>query len=204
MKVFFPYWWYSSLRKNLDTTTTFSDYVIGRFALTKDGKVESKTGKKLSFWLQGPQATLEKSIPADKVLDWLYSLLAVLDTKASALMRLNGVMLATAAFVLRPEYNSLASMKFLVAFSALGSTVSIGCCLLVASVDWRFLGLVKKTNSSEGEELDFAEEFFHLQKVADFRQSCFRLAWVLSFLATIAFLIVIVVFFYHILQFTKL
>jgi hypothetical protein len=127
------------------------------------------------------------------MLEWLYGLLGVLDTKASALMRLNGVMLAAAAFLLNPAANSSQAMKFLVAGSAVGSTISIACCLLVVGVDWRFLGLVEE----KGTQLDFSQEFFHLQNVVGFRQGCFRLGWTISFLATVSFLVAIVIFFGH-------
>src|SRR5207247_2344942 len=77
-----------------------------------------------------------------EALDWIYQLLNILDTKASALMRLNSVMLAAAAFLLNPVYNAGRCVKYAVALSGIGSTLSIAICLLVVSVDWRFLGFV--------------------------------------------------------------
>ena len=40
------------------------------------------------------------TIAAKMVIEWLYSVLTTLDAKASALMRLNGVLIAAAAFLL--------------------------------------------------------------------------------------------------------
>src|SRR5690348_2045593 len=80
MKLFSPYWWYWTLRPGKDSETKFSNYVIRRYALT----AKRIDGKQLSFSIAKPDP-LEDVISAEKALDWLYGLLGILDTKASAL-----------------------------------------------------------------------------------------------------------------------
>lgn len=183
----FPYWWLDKDRVQTGDFA-FSAYLIKRHALT-----QAKNGTLTVT--QTPDAP--GSLPdGDKALEWLYQLLSILDSKASALMRLNGVMLAAAAFMLNPQYQSLTLVKSVVALSATGSTLSIVCCLLVVSVDWPFLSLVSEKNNHRGEkELDFSAEFFHLQSVADFRQKLYRAGWTVSLISAFAFMLAIVVFF---------
>ena len=181
----FPYWWMRHKLKKADEFE-FCDYVIRRHALSKTKTINP--GKVLA-----PYALAGEAPTGDKVLEWIYQLLSVLDTKASALMRLNGVMLAAAAFMLRPDGEPSRAFTFIVASSAIGSTVSIAFCLLVVSVDWRFLGLATSDDSKK--EIDFTDEFFHLQKVTDFRQFFYRAAWTISLLSTFAFFVAIVNFF---------
>jgi hypothetical protein len=134
------------------------------------------------------------------VLDSIYQVLTILDTKSSALMRLNGVMLAAAAFLLNPQYESSKFVQLLVSASGIGSTFSIACCLLVVSVDWPFLGLVtEETTQDSKTQLNFSDELFHLQHVTDFRQFCYRLGWTISLLTTAAFFLAVVLFFVSII-----
>jgi len=191
VKICFPYWWlYWCFGKRRGTRKDFlfSPYIIARQALC-----ESSPANAGSLLLEQPASS---SVRGDKALEWIYHLLGVLDSKASALMRLNGVMLAAAAFLLNPQYKSGQLITSLVAVSGIGSTLSIACCLLVVSVDWRFLKLVEKKPRQDGAlELDFSEEFYHLQRVADSRQSCYRVGWLVSLTATVVFLFAIGLFF---------
>jgi AcrR family transcriptional regulator len=195
MKIRSPYWWFKKKRDM--TTAVFSDYVRRRHALA----TATVKGSKLS------SAVPTRDPTGSEALEWIYGLLTALDTKASALMRLNGVMLAAAALLLNPLYVQdpqvcfVAIMRFLVALSALGSTISIACCLLVVSVDWPFLGLViEKNDPIAGNEFDFSEEFFHLQRVAILRQKFYRFGWLLSLVGTVTFLGGIVIFFLRLLN----
>ena len=167
----------------------FSPYVRRRHALS----AATEAGDKITC------STPSDPVKGDKALEWIYALLGVLDQKASALMRLNGVMLAAAAFLLHPQYHAPILVTVAMAASAIGSTISIGCCLLVVSIDWPFLDLVTEENNENGKtNFDFSQEFFHLQHVANFRQGCYRAAWAVSLFTTVAFLIAIIVFFGHI------
>ena len=132
----------------------------------------------------------EMSKPEEAV-EWLYKLLTVLDTKASALMRLNGVMLAAAAFLLSADRSGSATASLIrvapeltLSIAAL-SSVSIALCLLVVSVDWKFLGCVRKIKNS----LDFTNEVINLERVSLFRQYVYRFSWLISLIATVLFVI---------------
>jgi hypothetical protein len=137
----------------------------------KDAKLKKKR-------LIGPIPSSLKS--HEKAVEWLYSVLSVLDAKASALMRLNGVMLAAAAFLLNLDVSYLELVLWGIA--AL-SSISIALCLLVVSVDWPFLGLVRQT----GENLDFTDEVDNLERVSVFRQTIYRISWITSSIATAMF-----------------
>src|SRR5438874_5773105 len=179
MKFCLPYWWLTRTRDQ--TKDVFFDYVKRRHALAK--ATTNRTNVSCIAPTDSPKG--------DDALNWIYGLLTILDAKASALMRLNGVMLAAAAFLLNSRPGLAVTRSIVI--SALGSTISIACCLLVVSIDWPFLGLVK----TESGKLDFSDEFFHLQKVAVFRRRCYQFGWLISLLATMAFLFGIVIFFLH-------
>jgi len=188
LKPRFPYSWFGK-QWDPEKPIKFSPYVRRRYALS----AATETGDKII------SSTPPDLLKGEKALEWIYGLLGVLDQKASALMRLNGVMLAAAAFLLHPQYHAPILVTIAMAASAIGSTISIGCCLLVVSIDWPFLDLVGEESSEDGKtKFDFSKEFFHLQHVANFRQGCYRAAWAVSLFTTIAFLVAIVVFFGHI------
>ena len=135
-----------------------------------------------------------------KTCDWLYSLLNTLDSKASALMRLNGVMVAAMSFLSGPvqpvsplsgqpqavlhhtfsalENTLLASLVL----SSLASIISIGLCLFVVAIDWDFYEHVKLDPTP-----DFSREVYELQKITLCRQRCYRLAWRFSAVGILVF-----------------
>lgn len=164
MKLRFPYWWFCR-RRNPAAEFQYSPYVVKRYALSDARLKEGKVVAPCPDSAHGPTG--------EQAVGWIYELLGVLDSKALALMRLNGVMLAAAAFLLNPEYGSSRFVSVFVASAGIGSTLSIACCLLVVSVDWPFLGLVTPKPQID---LDFSEELFHLQQVANFRQFLYRIA----------------------------
>lgn len=186
--LFFPYWWGIAVlwgwRRLLKITEPplVRDYVKRREGLRtaqlKNGRIVSPVPVRLKN--------------SEKTVEWLYSLLTVLDAKASALMRLNGVMLAAAAFLLSADREKFAVISFirvapeLTLWIAALSSVSIALCLLVVSVDWQFLGCVRETEK----RLDFTDEFINLERVSLFRQYVYRFAWLISLVATILFVIV--------------
>ena len=115
-------------------------------------------------------------------------------------MRLNGVMFAAAALLLKPSGSQDRWIPHLVAISGMGSALSIILCLLVVAVDWPFLGLAtRKRPDDEGTIVaDFSEEFRHLKLVAHLRQIFYRWAWSVSFLCGLSFLIAAFLFFIHV------
>src|SRR5262249_33963389 len=111
-------------------------------------------------------ATAADGAPPVTQVKWLYEILTVLDNKASALMRLNSVMLAAAAFLLRPveKPGQIPAMDVRLLLIALLSSISIALCLLIVSVDWGFLGLARE----DGAGLNFDREIANLQQCVAF------------------------------------
>jgi hypothetical protein len=138
----------------------------------------------------GPTAFDVSKVKASEAVDWHYQVLTVLDTKASALMRLNGVMLAAAAFLLAAfgrQAESIMSAKGLdasiVAITALLSALSIALCLFVVNVKWNFLGKAEETSGS----FSFSRELTALSDASKFRQRVYRTAWWISLVGVVAF-----------------
>jgi hypothetical protein len=114
-----------------------------------------------------------------------YAVLSILDAKASALMRLDGVLLAAALFGITGKLYEIKTWQFTtIVFLCLASMVA---CLFVVSVDWKFLGLVTRTATG----FDFTAEIENLRKVRQFRETTYRFAWTLALLASVDFAIVI-------------
>jgi hypothetical protein len=114
-----------------------------------------------------------------------YQVLSILDAKASALMRLDGVLLAACLVGLTAKLYDVKSCAFgILAYTSLASML---LCLLVVAVDWKFLGYVIKTANG----FDFTQEISHLRRVRAFRERVYQLAWWLAFVASMAFAIII-------------
>jgi len=129
-----------------------------------------------------------EAINCKDALDWIYQLLSAMDGKASALMRLNGVMLAAAAFLLGGAKGSQSLQiarydEIAIAITAAASALSIFLCLKVVNVSWYFLGKVTEA----GGKLDYTTEFEMLQKTAKGRQLAYRYAWWISAGASLLF-----------------
>src|SRR4029077_12403372 len=133
----------------------------------------------------------EKNVRAKDVLDWMYAILTTLDSKASALMRLNGVLIAAAAFLLglfgRQGGTILSTHKveaLVITTSALLSAIAIFLCLFVVNVSWPFLG-----KTGDGPIFTCEEEVSALDKAYKFRQTVYRIAWRISLGASVEFLL---------------
>jgi hypothetical protein len=133
-----------------------------------------------------------KAVDCSEALSWIYELLSALDSKASALMRLNGVMLAAAAFLLTMHGSAYQSVLRvtnidvgIISGTAALCSFSILLCLLVVNVKWYFLGKV----TENGEQLDYTDEFQMLQRVAKSRQTYYRIAWEVSRVAAVLFVV---------------
>lgn len=190
MKCLSIYWlcsWVCSwFRKSTkDNKFEYSESVIHRHAL-EHAQFDSNLGKIIAL-------KPSSSPKAVTVFEVIYHQLSILDSKASALMRLNGVMFAAAAFLLGPDFASSGKLKEIMSsyggelylvISGFMSLLSIILCLIVISVDWKFLDLVESDKVEEKIHLDFSKEFFHLQKVIDFRVFFYQFAWLVSLLAT--------------------
>lgn len=119
-----------------------------------------------------------------ELVGWVYQVLSILDAKASALMRLNGVQIAAAAFVLgmfgpsTPKNASILSTSrwdaLVISWSVLLSAVSICLCLFVVRVGWAFLDKVDRKGDST---FDFTNEIRELVAESERRQRVYRAAW---------------------------
>ncbi|MFD2183382.1 hypothetical protein [Rhodoplanes azumiensis] len=116
---------------------------------------------------------------ADKrvILEEIYRLLGILDTKASALMRYNGVILAVATLMIRPGPVPPAAPPPYIQPIIYLTLFSILLCLFVVGVFWRFLDFVDPHAAAEAQidhELDM------IRRVLVLREGFYQLAWLLS------------------------
>ena len=120
-------------------------------------------------------------------IDAVYAVLSVLDTKASALMRLDGVLLAAAFVGVQADLYSADSWSF--AIITLASVISMMLCLMVVSVDWSFLGktTVTPATTAAAATYDFSDELKCLIQVRLLRERAYRCAWSFAFLASVIF-----------------
>jgi hypothetical protein len=150
------------------------------------------------YWLtrlhigDGESTGLSRSVTAETAIKWFYDVLTTLDTKASALMRLNGVLIAAAAFLLgvvgRSGTTILSTEPWdsrLIILCALLSAFSITLCLFVVDVSWPFLGKTIVV----GDDCNATDEIVSLDKVCNFRRRMYRLAWLISLIASLGFLL---------------
>jgi hypothetical protein len=120
-----------------------------------------------------------QNLDAKKTIEAIYPILTVLDQKASALMRLDGVVLAAAFVGVAARVYNFKSVVF--GGIAIPCMLSMILCLLVVSVDWPFLGYAKKD--------DFSEEIAALRRVRYFRECAFRWAWSFAFISALVLLV---------------
>ncbi|MGZ9263074.1 MAG: hypothetical protein ACXW6V_26715 [Candidatus Binatia bacterium] len=106
-------------------------------------------------------------------------MLAYIDSKASALMRFDGVILAVLALVAQQKPSIL--IGIFLAGVALLVFLSIACCVLVIDISWRFLEIAVEEEGT----LNVASELSELRKVLYFRESAYRGVWILSACAMI-------------------
>lgn len=127
------------------------------------------------------QANLDesKNEAAKATITAIYPILTVLDQKASALMRLDGVVLAAAFVGVGAKIYELKSFVF--GGITIPCLISMILCLLVVSVDWPFLGYAK-TN-------DFSKEIEELRKVRYFRECAFQWAWLFALISALVLIV---------------
>jgi hypothetical protein len=161
-------------------------YIKKRHALTKIELGSGKTSYR-------PQDPTKETRNASDVVDWLYSVLTILDSKASALMTVNSVLIAVAALLLsmfdKPDNTALSPCAFYALLTiASFCALSIFVCLLVVDVRWSFLGKVD-IDTNDG-TIECHREISALDSAMMCRQSMYRLAWALSLVASIIFVAV--------------
>jgi hypothetical protein len=115
------------------------------------------------------------------IKECFYSNLTVLDTKASALMAFDGILIAVASFSVQTGgvFEKQPVVPLIVIIAAL---IAAGLCLFVAQISYPFLGkIVIKPGSPV--TLDCTDELNSLHGAVDWRTRFYRIAWVLSLIA---------------------
>jgi hypothetical protein len=155
------------------------------------GFVQKKYGLTQLHLGDEDEADRKRVLVAETAIKWFYEVLTTLDAKASALMRLNGVLIAAAAFLLgvvgRPG-TILATSSWdsrLVIVCAALSALSMTLCLFVVNVSWSFLG---KTVLA-GDTCDAGDEILGLDRACNFRRRMYQFAWSISLAASAGFLL---------------
>jgi hypothetical protein len=115
----------------------------------------------------------------DKLLDAIYALLGILDSKASALMRYNGIILAVIALMVRSG-QGLPDIAYVIVYTTLASIL---CCLVVVGVFWRFYEFVNTTGNP------LAGELRVLRRVLVLREAAYQVAWWLAVVVSVLLII---------------
>lgn len=113
------------------------------------------------------------------ILDEIYKLLGILDSKASALMRYNSIILAVLALMVKGT-----TLPHVTIYIVVMTIVSILACLLVVGVYWRFLEWVNPTVSDK-----LADELELLRRVLIMREAAYQIAWWMSAAVLLLFLL---------------
>lgn len=114
-------------------------------------------------------------------LNLLYKFLDVIDSKASALLRFNGIILAVLAVLSRTAGESSAKPYFYLA-TIIILIISCGLCMFVIQIKWGFLG--QGSNPEVG--FDATVEFPALRDAVAWRHRCYYLAWCITALCGLA------------------
>ena len=124
-------------------------------------------------------------------INYLYGILGVLDSKASALMRFDAIMIAAASFLLlqggdKVPLASAPRLQVLLGAILVASLAAAGFCLCVVQVSYPFLGKILIDSDS----IDCSAETRALNSAAERRTRFYRLAWWLSVIAVLIFVVV--------------
>src|SRR5690242_5587651 len=90
-------------------------------------------------WVDQRVRTIEWGTTPERTIRAIYVLLGVLDTKASALMRFNGIILAVIALMLRDSKQAPPISFYVILYMTLASIIA---CLVVVGIFWRFYEFV--------------------------------------------------------------
>ncbi len=114
------------------------------------------------------------------ILDEIYKFLGILDSKASALMRYNSIILAVLALM---ERGTSAKLPHVTIYIVVMTIVSILACLLVVGVYWRFLEWV----DPDARE-NLSGELDALRRALVMREAAYQIAWWMSLAVLLLFL----------------
>lgn len=127
---------------------------------------------------------------AKDTTELFYAALTILDSKASALMTFDSILIAAAAFTIEKGGGFVAIVLTL--FGIVMALVAAALCLLVARISYPFLDKVTITSAAAGNpaQLDYSNELSALDEAVGTRTRYYRVAWRLSVAALFPFLIV--------------
>jgi hypothetical protein len=125
--------------------------------------------------------------PTDReTVDWLYSVLTILDSKAGALLAFDGLLLAAASLV----YEKISEGSPILRTLALGTIaialLAASLCLYVARVSYPFLGDITIGTFDNSVEIE------SLGRAAEARTTILSWAWKASVAAVVLFLFVMI------------
>lgn len=134
-------------------------------------------------WVDRRVRAIEWETTAEKTIKAIYALLSILDSKASALMRFNGIILAVIALMLR-DLKEMPPIGYWIVYMTLASIVA---CLVVVGIFWRFYEFVEPApvalpvdNDGQTRNALLAEELKMLRRVLRLREAAYQLAWWLA------------------------
>ena len=135
-------------------------------------------------WVDRRIRTLDGQTTPEKTIKAIYLLLGILDTKASALMRFNGIILAVIALMLRDSKQMPPISFYVILYMTLASIIA---CLVVVGIFWRFYEFVDAApegfpaqNREQEQARLLARELIMLRRVLRLREAAYQIAWWLA------------------------
>jgi hypothetical protein len=136
----------------------------------------------------GPGPPPAAAPPTDKEkIDWLYSILTILDAKAGALLSFNGLLLAAASLMYNKIADAVPWLRVPSLLLILVILLAAALCLLVAQMSYPFLGAITLGTRSN------ANEIAGLERAVDIRTHRLRSAWRVSIGVVLLFMCFIIV-----------
>lgn len=131
----------------------------------------------------GPGPPPQPAPPTDKEkIDWLYSVLTILDAKAGALLTFDGLLLAAASLMYEKIADTLPVLKVPSLVLILVALFAALLCLLVAQISYPFLGGIRLGVNSN------AAEIRALGQAVETRTRLLGYAWRVSIVAVGVFM----------------
>jgi len=124
---------------------------------------------------------------AEQTAKSLYEALTILDSKASALMAFDGILVAAAAFTVE-KAGALDAQRAVTFIAIVIALAAAALCLLVARISYPFLDKVRITPGVPP-GLDYSDEIRALDGEVMRRTRYYRIAWRLSLAGLLPFLI---------------
>lgn len=142
------------------------------------------------YELSSAQDTSIKPSRAKDTTKSFYEALNILDSKASALMGFDGILIAAATFTV--EKQGLIGIQRAVTLTVIIMALfAAALCLFVARISYPFLGKVTIIPGPP-RGLDYSDEISALDRESVRRTGLYRTAWLLSLTAVTLFMIVFV------------